>query len=159
MKKPPEMFDRNFEWSELVRFATYAGPEATLGVVSGRRRQGKTFLLDAVTRATGGFMFTATETTEADALRQFGAALAAHVAEPTLFRFSHWDEAITRLMSIATSGPTTVVIDEFPFLAKASPSLPPIIQRALDPGAQRTNTPVRLLLCGSALSFMGKLLA
>ncbi|GAA0948316.1 AAA family ATPase [Streptomyces rhizosphaericus] len=153
------MFDRNFEWSELVRFATYAGPEATLGVVSGRRRQGKTFLLDAVTRATGGFMFTATETTEADALRQFGAALAAHVAEPTLFRFSHWDEAITRLMSIATSGPTTVVIDEFPFLAKASPSLPPIIQRALDPGAQRTNTPVRLLLCGSALSFMGKLLA
>ncbi|MFF7653665.1 ATP-binding protein [Streptomyces sp. NPDC007983] len=159
MKKPPEMFDRDFEWSELVRFATYAGPEATLGVVSGRRRQGKTFLLDAVTRATGGFMFTATETTEADALRQFGAALASHVGEPVPFRFSHWDEAITRLMSIATSGPTTVVIDEFPFLAKASPSLPSLIQRALDPGAQHTNTPVRLLLCGSALSFMGKLLA
>jgi uncharacterized protein len=32
-------------------------------VVSGRRRQGKTFLLDAITRASGGFMFTATETT------------------------------------------------------------------------------------------------
>ncbi|MGX6741865.1 AAA family ATPase [Streptomyces xantholiticus] len=56
-------------------------------------------------------------------------------------------------------GPAIAVIDEFPFLAKASPALPSIIQRALDPAAQHTNTPVRLLLCGSALSFMGGLLA
>ncbi|WP_422397081.1 AAA family ATPase [Streptomyces gobiensis] len=153
------MFDRDFEWSELTRFATYEAPQATLGVVSGRRRQGKTFLLDALTRATGGFLFTATETTEADALRQFGAALAAHLEEPIPFRFTHWDEAISRLMRIAVDGPTTVVIDEFPFLARTTPALPSLIQRALDPAAQHTNTPVRLLLCGSALSFMGKLLA
>ncbi|MGY1453211.1 hypothetical protein [Streptomyces sp. SS8] len=54
---------------ELTRFATLPNPRAALGVVSGRRRRGKTFLPDAVTRASGGFMFTATETTEADALR------------------------------------------------------------------------------------------
>ncbi|MEU8348376.1 ATP-binding protein [Streptomyces sp. NPDC048845] len=159
MDKPAEMFDRDFEWSELTRFSRYSGPEATLGVVSGRRRQGKTFLLDAATRASGGFMFTATETTEADALRQFGAALADHCGEPAPFRFAHWDEAITRLLRIATDGPVVAVIDEFPFLAKASPALPSIIQRALDPAARRDNTPVRLLLCGSALSFMGRLLS
>jgi uncharacterized protein len=152
MDKPAEMFDRDFEWSELVRYAGYTGPEATLGVVSGRRRQGKTFLLDAVARASGGFMFTATETTEADALHQFGDSLARYCGEPVPFRFAHWDEAITRLMHIATDGPTVAVIDEFPFLAKASPALPSIIQRALDATAQRTNAPVRLLLCGSALS-------
>ncbi|WP_240958280.1 AAA family ATPase [Streptomyces barkulensis] len=158
--KPAEMFDRDFEWAELTRFATLPGPRATLGVVSGRRRQGKTFLLDAVTRASGGFMFTATETTEADALRQFGEALARYRGQPTPFRFAHWDEAVTELMRIADGGgPTAAVIDEFPFLAKASPALPSIIQRALDPAAQHTNTPVRLLLCGSALSFMGGLLA
>ncbi len=160
MDKPAEMFDRDFEWAELTRFAALPGPRATLGVVSGRRRQGKTFLLDAVTRAGGGFMFTATETTEADALRQFGEALARYRGQPTPFRFTHWDEAVTELMRIADAGgPTVAVIDEFPFLAKASPSLPSIIQRALDPAAQHTNTPVRLLLCGSALSFMGKLLS
>ncbi len=160
MDKPVEMFDREFEWGELTRFARYAEPRATLGVVSGRRRQGKTFLLDALTRAAGGFMFTATETTEADALRQFGEALARYCGEPVPFRFTHWDEAVTRLMRIAADGrPTIAVIDEFPHLAKASPALPSIIQRALDPAAQRTNTPVRLLLCGSALSFMGRLLA
>jgi hypothetical protein len=43
--KPAEMFDRDFEWTELTRFAALAGP------------QGKTFLLDAVARARGGFMF------------------------------------------------------------------------------------------------------
>jgi AAA+ ATPase superfamily predicted ATPase len=153
------MFDRDFEWEELTRFASNSAPRATLGIVSGRRRQGKTFLVDALTVKANGFMFTAAETTEADSLHQFGEALASYLDEPAPFRFAGWDEAITRLMRIAVDGPKPVVIDEFPFLAKATPALPSLIQRALEPSAQRRNTPVRLLLCGSALSFMGKLLA
>src|SRR5258707_7723402 len=158
-RKPQDLFDRDYEWGELTLFASSGVSRATLGIVSGRRRQGKTFLLDALTVKANGFLFTAAETTEADSLRQFGEALAAHLDEPVPFRFAGWDEAITRLMRIATNGPTPVVIDEFPFLAKATPALPSLIQRALEPAAQRRNTPVRLLLCGSALSFMGKLLA
>jgi AAA+ ATPase superfamily predicted ATPase len=157
--KPHGMFDRDFEWSELTRFAGNTAPRATLGIVSGRRRQGKTFLLDALTVQANGFMFSAVETTEADSLHQFGAALASYLDEPTPFRFASWDEAITRLMRLAGDEPKPVVIDEFPFLAKATPALPSLIQRALEPAAQRRGTPVRLLLCGSALSFMGKLLA
>jgi hypothetical protein len=42
LAKPDEMFDRTREWSALDRFATDQGSGATLGVVSGRRRQGKT---------------------------------------------------------------------------------------------------------------------
>ncbi|HUC27858.1 MAG TPA: ATP-binding protein [Streptosporangiaceae bacterium] len=157
--KPRDMFDRDFEWGELTRFASDSTPRATLGIVSGRRRQGKTFLVDALTVKANGFMFTAAETTEADSLRQFGEALAAYLDEPVPFRFAGWDEAIPRLMRIAVNGPKPVVIDEFPFLAKATPALPSLIQRALEPSAQRRGSPVRLLLCGSALSFMGKLLA
>lgn len=52
-----------------------------------------------------------------------------------------------------------VVIDEFPFLVKASPSLPSIIQRKLGPGGSGQHSTVRLLLCGSARSVMGGLLA
>lgn len=157
--KPHDMFDRDFEWAELTRFAANTAPRATLGIISGRRRQGKTFLLDALTVQAGGFMFTAADTTEADSLHQFGVALAAYLDEPVPFRFAGWDEAITRLMRVAADRPKPVVIDEFPFLAKATPALPSLIQRALEPAAQRRGTPVRLLLCGSALSFMGKLLA
>lgn len=159
MRKPPEVFDRDAEWAELVRFVSAPMDGATLGVVSGRRRQGKTFLLDALVRAAGGFMFTATEASEADALRQYGNAISEHLRQPTPLRFADWDEAVTRTLALAPDRPVPVVIDEFPFLARSSPALPSIIQRALDPGAQRTNTRVRLLLCGSALSFMGSLLS
>ncbi len=41
-RKPSEMFDRDDEWDNLARFAVDDAPGATLGVVSGRRRQGKT---------------------------------------------------------------------------------------------------------------------
>jgi hypothetical protein len=159
MQKPPGIFDREFEWAELSRFVSYKSDDATLGVVSGRRRQGKTFLLDAMCEATGGFYFAATEATETESLRQFGATLARHVGRRSSYRFEHWDEAISELMSTPTHGePWPVVLDEFPFLVKASPELPSLLQQALGPSARRGYGPVRLLLCGSAMSFMGNLL-
>ncbi len=49
--------------------------------------------------------------------------------------------------------------DEFPFLVRASPSLPSVIQRELGPGGAGQGSMARLLLCGSAMSVMGKLLS
>jgi hypothetical protein len=43
--KPDHLFDRDAEWKGLVSFAADAHPGATLAVVSGRRRQGKSYLL------------------------------------------------------------------------------------------------------------------
>lgn len=70
------MFDRAWEWAALARFCTDASPGATLGVVSGRRRQGKSSLLEALCSATGGFYLAATEATEAESLRQLAEAVA-----------------------------------------------------------------------------------
>jgi uncharacterized protein len=154
------MYDRDFEWSELVRFATYDGPEATLGIVSGRRRQGKTYLLDALTRASGGLLFTATEATAPESLREFGAVLADFSGEPVPYRFDSWDEALSQLLDgAARRGPTVAVIDELPYLVRQVPELPSVIQRHLDRRARRSGAQVRLLLCGSAMSFMGQLLS
>ena len=69
MIKPSEVFDRDFEWSALDRFISDEQPGATLGVVSGRRRQGKTYLLEAACQAAGGFYFGATEATDTESLR------------------------------------------------------------------------------------------
>ncbi len=158
LRKPPTMFDRDYEWSELTRFVTLAGRQATLGVVSGRRRQGKTFLLDALCQATGGFYFAATEATQAESLRQLGTALARYSEQPGPYRFDHWDEAVDALMSLPGDRPVPVVLDEFSYLARATPELPSLLQRALGPGARRNHSAARLLLCGSALPFMGGLL-
>jgi AAA+ ATPase superfamily predicted ATPase len=133
-----------------------------LGIVSGRRRQGKTFLLDAVCQAAGGFYFAATEATAAESLRQFGAALARFTGQPVPYRFQHWEEAVGALMAMPGRGdaPVPVVLDEFPFLARPAAELPSLLQRALGPQSRRAGgAPLRLLLCGSALSFMGGLLA
>ncbi|WP_405087176.1 hypothetical protein [Microbispora sp. NBC_01389] len=48
MRKPQHVFDREREWAGLVSFASDASPGARLGVVSGRRRQGKSYLLQAL---------------------------------------------------------------------------------------------------------------
>jgi AAA+ ATPase superfamily predicted ATPase len=129
-----------------------------LGVVSGRRRQGKTFLLRALAESTGGFYFTASETTESDALREFASAIADHVKSGVPAALTGWDQALRHVYEVIPD--RLIVIDEFPYLTKASPALPSLLQRALDPqGWAHRGSSARLLLCGSAMSVMGRLLS
>ena len=156
LSKPGHIFDRDKEWDGLVRFASSDDPDTRLGIVSGRRRQGKTYLLDALADAFGGFFFAATESTAAESLADFGRTLA-HRTGGGRYAFADWDEALRRLFEVAGNG--LVVIDEFPYLSKASPSLPSLLQRALDPRGYGRQAGARILLCGSAMSVMGKLLS
>jgi AAA+ ATPase superfamily predicted ATPase len=160
MQKPAEVFDRDFEWSALSRFICDEQPGATLGVVTGRRRQGKTFLLEAACEAAQGFYFGATEAADAESLRLVAAGLDAWLSPASPFHFADWTEAVSVLLTLGAELPVPVVIDEFPYLVKANPELPSIIQQALRPfGRARTASRTRLLLCGSALTFMSSLLS
>jgi AAA+ ATPase superfamily predicted ATPase len=156
--KPGHLFDREAEWKGLVSFAADARPGATLGVVSGRRRQGKSYLLQAVASALGGIYFPALELTEAVSLRLFADELIRFSGSPVP-RFRDWLEAIPYLFRLTGDRALPVVIDEFPFLVKASPALPSIIQREFGPGGSGSASRARLLLCGSAMSVMGGLLS
>ncbi len=162
MDKPQRIFGRTREWDGLASFATRP-IEATqggtsLGVMSGRRRQGKSFLLQAVAEAADGMYFAATEATEAESLRLFTEALSRHTRE-FIDPPRDWNDAISRMFRSVSDKPTIVAIDEFPFLSKTSPALPSIIQRELGPGGSGRTSAVRLVLCGSAMSVMGGLLA
>src|ERR1700758_201006 len=88
--KPGDMFDRDVEWMELAALAGDQRAGAPLGVVSGRRRQGKTFLLRALCEATGGFYFAADEATDGESLQQIGGALGAYLKLPSALRFGSW---------------------------------------------------------------------
>ncbi len=157
VSKPERIFDRAREWDGLVRFATSDSPDVRLGIVSGRRRQGKTYLLDAVATTFGGFFFTATDSTEAESLATFGRALASSgQTSGGRYAFADWDEALQRLFGEVGEG--LIIIDEFPYLMKASPALPSLIQRALGPRGYAQQTRARLLLSGSAMSVTGRLL-
>jgi AAA+ ATPase superfamily predicted ATPase len=158
--RPAEMFDRDREWAALSEFATDPAGGATLGVVSGRRRQGKTYLLRALCEATGGFFFAADEAADRESLNRLGAELAEHLGAPAPFLFDTWHPAIDALLALGRERRLPVVIDEFPYLVKANPQLPSIIQNALAPlRRQRDESRTCLLLCGSAMSLMGRLLS
>jgi hypothetical protein len=159
--KPLHVFDRDREWAALTDFVADPRAEVTLGIVSGRRRQGKTYLLRSLAAGTGGFFYEAVEATQAESLRMFGSALARHAGSPADFSFPAWEDALRYFFSLATERPIPLIIDEFPYLVKASPVLPSLLRREIDSRgpSQDSASRARVLLCGSAMSVMGDLLS
>ena len=157
--KPNRLFDRETEWHELTEFAASPEPGATLGLVYGRRRQGKTLLLELLALELGGFMFAATQQSEAQNLADLGSAYGAYrgLRQPVVF--ASYREALDELLRLGEERPVTVIIDEFPYLVAATPALPSYLQQALSPlGHARERTKTRMILCGSALTTMSQLL-
>ncbi len=149
------MFDRAWEWEQLVQFSRDDIPGATLGLVYGRRRQGKSFLLDALAEATTGLYLEATRDVQARTLHRLGAQIGQFVDAPAPLTLPTWEAAIDALLTLGRRGPVTVVLDEFPYLQAASPALASVIQSAYGPRRpQRLESQTRLILCGSALSVM-----
>jgi AAA+ ATPase superfamily predicted ATPase len=156
--KPEDLFDREAEWNALVDFACDPQPGVALGVVSGRLRQGKTYLLEALTRATGGFYFGAQEAAEAESLHRLSDQLSRYTGSQVPGRRRRWEEVMDILLGLGKRGPVSVIIDEFPELVRQSPALPSVIcgaYRRLLHARQSNQT--RLLLCGSAMSLMSRL--
>ncbi|MBT2487474.1 ATP-binding protein [Streptomyces sp. ISL-96] len=154
------MFDRDWEWSELTAFATGEGLGPRLGVVSGRRRQGKSFLLQALAEATGGFYYAAVEASAAESLHLLGEAVSRYTGAAVPPRPANWQEALDLLFDLAADRPVPVVIDEFPYLVRNAPALPSHLQAAIGVRSGRhLQRHPRVLLCGSAMSFMGGLLS
>lgn len=161
LPRPEGLFDREEEWSELSGFATNDTVGATLALVYGRRRQGKTLLLELLTEATGGFLATGLEQSSAMNLASIGSAYARYAGLGAPVRFGSWEDAVDALLALGErDAPTPVVLDEFPYLVAGAPELPSIIQRALSPrGRARRGSTTRLVLCGSAFSMMRGLLS
>jgi AAA+ ATPase superfamily predicted ATPase len=161
LPKPSSLHDRERPWRTLANFATSPAEGSRLALVYGRRRQGKTILLDQLTRATGGFLFTGLPEGGPLNLRRLARAYGEHVGGPTP-AFEDWEQALDHLLRLGEGGdrPALVVLDEFPYLVESQPALPSIVQIALEPMSRaRTRGRARLVLCGSALHVMRGLLA
>ncbi|CAN5890194.1 ATP-binding protein [soil metagenome] len=157
MPKPDDVFDRVDEWSRLEAFATDRRPGARLAVVRGRRRHGKSVLLRALASTTDGFYHQALEGSSADQLRDLGAAVMRRLGLPAGVELADWSALLDALFTVADRESPVVILDEFSYLVDAEPALPSLLQRALD-ARRRTGPPLRLIVCGSALSIMSTLL-
>lgn len=156
--RPLRLFDREREWSDMAEFAAAPRDRPRIGIVYGRRRQGKSFLLRALVEEVGGLYHQALEEERASALASLGWTIAADTGLTAPVALGSWDAAIRELANRAADG-RVIVLDEFPFLLDKAPELESVVQRAFDDARGGRLPPFRLLVCGSAMSVMSGLLS
>lgn len=143
----------------LEAFLDTTSSRHALGLLYGRRRIGKSTLLERATVERGGFYWEATRGEPAIHLARLGDAVGAHLGTGRI-AFGDWTDALRHLLRLGANSPIPVALDEFGYLLEADPTLDSIVARALGPGAQRVDPgQARLVLCGSAVAMMRTLTA
>jgi len=161
MERPDDLFDREREWQDLAGFVGGREP-IRIGLVYGRRRQGKSWLLRRLARAGGGVYTMALEHDRLSALRRFAQAVAEASGIPGVrLQMADWEEALrTARTVLGGAGQRVLVLDEYPYLLRHSPELSSVLQALYDEMREdSTLPPLRVLLCGSAISVMEELLS
>ncbi len=127
-------------------------------MLAGRRRIGKTFLLQQfVSRHVGRAIFyQATRQSERQELSAFTHLVARQVGGlPPHYAFPSWEVALEYVGERAGNERIVVILDEYPYLTESTRGLSSIVQRWWDRAAQSTS--VMLVLCGSEQAVMDDL--
>lgn len=137
----------------------YQKPDFQMAVIYGRRRVGKTTLIDKFVENKPTLYFTAQQKSTLQNLQALSRVAYSFFGLPEdTGAFSSWTQALAFLAEKAheqhESGeaPTVFVFDEFPYAAEADHALPSILQNEIDHGFKQTD--FRIILCGSNEGFM-----
>jgi len=130
----------------------YRTDHAELFVLYGRRRVGKTELLQTFCTNKPHLFFVATMASDTEQLAGFSQAIwgYTHSDVPVGFTFPSWEAAFSALSDLP--GRPIVVLDEFTYLVSGNKAIPSILQKVWDKVLRNTN--VLLILCGSYIGMM-----
>jgi len=145
---------------EIETLNRYGSPsEASLLIVYGRRRVGKTRLLthwlqtESVPHA---LYWVAQPSAATEQLRQFSHALYRFEnpdgSLPAAFSYESWQQAIEQIARLSETKRFTLIIDEFTYLLARTPELAGIFQNTWDHLLKQRN--LFLIICGSHLGMM-----
>lgn len=122
-------------------------------VMYGRRRVGKTTILNEIAKRHDTIFFSAQEKNDELNLEDFSRAIENHYDGRYFATFRNWQSALDYITErLSGEKRTVLIIDEFPFIAFQNPSIKSIFQHTIDHQWQDRN--IFLILCGSSVSFM-----
>ncbi len=132
----------------------YRSKKAELVILYGRRRVGKTELINVFCKDKPHFYYACREYTDIQQLQSFTDKIRSyHIPALDLVgRFGDWEKAFLSVLQLPADKKKILVIDEFPHICKANPSVPSILQILWDERLRHEN--VMIILSGSAMSFI-----
>ena len=143
---------RQQELKELERL--YNTDKFQCAIIYGRRRVGKTALINEFVKGKETAYFTGQETNSKENLEAFSHSIFAlsqdfGKASPS---FSSYKEALGAVFDIAEKRKIILVIDEYPYLAGSYKGISSLLQTFID--KYKETSKIFIILCGSSLSFM-----
>lgn len=123
-------------------------------VIYGRRRIGKTSLINEFLKDKKAIYYVALEENAEDNLKRFSDAISIfkNTEQGGKEKLADFEECFKEITRLAQNQRVILVIDEFPYLAKAYPTISSMLQSYIDHEFKETN--LFLILCGSSMSFM-----
>jgi AAA+ ATPase superfamily predicted ATPase len=123
-------------------------------VIYGRRRVGKTSLINEFCKNKHNIFYVAIEQNDKGALAGFSETVLEvfPAARSYIDTFVSWEKSFEYIADQANQNRIILAIDEYPYLAASNPSISSILQKVID--IKFLNTKLFLILCGSSMSFM-----
>jgi AAA+ ATPase superfamily predicted ATPase len=143
--------------SELAQLNAWCDrPGASMALVWGRRRVGKTALIGRCAEGRRAVFYTARGSGLPDELASFATKIPAGLdlggRRLDLAPFTGWEDVVATLAEAARSEPLLLVLDEYPELATGDPSIDTRLRAVWEEVRGHTN--LKILLCGSAVRAM-----
>lgn len=125
---------------------------ASLAIIYGRRRVGKSELIKKFISDQNAYYFLADTTSRLDQIRSFIAGLGNYLDDEFLKtqQLTSWDAVFSYLSKLDKK--VILVLDEFPYLIKEDKSIVSVMQKHWDLSLK--NKKIMLILCGSSISTM-----
>ena len=132
----------------------YAQHKFQLFVLYGRRRVGKTTLLNEFCKNKESIFYSAEQSNDKLNLEKFSAQVFDFYQEENLEPFSSWSNALSYIDQHQGEKQLILVIDEFPYLVRKNRALLSELQHLID--HKLKNGKLFIVLCGSYMGFMEK---